>query len=303
FPSVQPILDILEKVSVPSEPMQLPTSLLISCLASIPFYDQSRKNASYPVSSVDKLVDIVDLALKAYAGKASEMNLLTPIVALLHLAQAVDTDSPAQKRLQERLIASEEDRNEVLGKGTTLPHRILKLASNSVSPELREPIHSILFELSGKDPKMFVHNVGFGNAAGFLTTKGINVSQEDIGADDTAADEAPVNPITGQRIDMEAEAELPEMTMEEKEREAERLFVLFERLVLRPMRWGIPYAMRSTNLTLTISQAEGDGRGQHREPRRARRHHAGRGGDRVQRRREEVSVAGWQSSRVRGLEG
>ena len=251
FPSVQPILDILEKVSVSSQPVQLPTSLLVSCLASIPFYDKSRKGASYPVSSVDKLVDIVDLSLKAYAGKPSEMHLLTPVVALLHLTQAVDADSPEQNRLRERLLASEEDRNQVLGKGTTLPHRILKFAGNTVAQELREPTLSILFELSEKDPRKFVHNVGFGNAAGYLTTKGINVSQEDMGADALGADEAPVNPITGQRIDMEAEANLPEMTMEEKEREAERLFVLFERLVHRPWVMGrhtarhdgaIPYA-------------------------------------------------------------
>lgn len=244
IPSVQPILDILEKVTIPSQPVQLPVSLLVSCLASIPFYDRSRKGTSFPVSSVDKLVDIVDLSLKAYAGKVSEMNLITPIVALLHLTQAVDTDSPAQSRLQERLLASEEDRKQVLGKGTTLPHRILKFASNSSSPELREPTLTILFELSGKDPRKFVQNVGFGNAAGFLATKGINVSQEDMGVDAEAggANAAPVNPITGQRIDMESESDLPEMTMEEKEREAERLFVLFERSVLPP---GTDYAMQS----------------------------------------------------------
>lgn len=234
IPSVQPILNILEKLPISSDPVQLPVSLLVGCLASIPIYDQSRKGASFPISSVDKLVEIVDLSLKAYAGKTSEMNLLTPIVALLHLTQAIDTDSPAQKRLQERLLASEEDRKQVLGKGTTLPHRILKFASNSTSPELREPTLSILFELSGKDPRKFVQNVGFGNAAGYLTTKGINVSQEDMGADATGLEDVPVNPITGQRIDMESESDLPEMTMEEKEREAERLFVLFERLVLTP---------------------------------------------------------------------
>ena len=254
IPSAQPILDILEKIAIPSDPVQLPISLLVSCLASIPFYDKSRKGASYPVSSVDKLVDIVDASLKAHAGKPTEMNLLTPIVALLHLTQAVDADSPAQKRLQERLLASEEDRKQALGKGATLPHRILRFTSNLVAPELREPTLSILFELSGNDPRKFVQNVGFGNAAGFLTTKGVNVTQEDMGADATTANDAPVNPITGQRIDMEPEADLPEMTMEEKEREAERLFVLFERSVPHPWRMGLmPYAMHVLNLTLTIT--------------------------------------------------
>jgi hypothetical protein len=39
-----------------------------------------------------------------------------------------------------------------------------------------------------------------------------------------------VNPITGQRLDKEEQVQVEEMTQEEKEREAERLFVLFERL-------------------------------------------------------------------------
>jgi hypothetical protein len=41
----------------------------------------------------------------------------------------------------------------------------------------------------------------------------------------------PVNPITGQRLDREENVETEPMTQEEKEREAERLFVLFERYV------------------------------------------------------------------------
>ncbi|GAB1193642.1 hypothetical protein APSETT444_002863 [Aspergillus pseudonomiae] len=42
--------------------------------------------------------------------------------------------------------------------------------------------------------------------------------------------EGEINPVTGQRRDMETPQNTPEMTMEEKEREAERLFVLFQRL-------------------------------------------------------------------------
>ena len=41
---------------------------------------------------------------------------------------------------------------------------------------------------------------------------------------------ASVNPITGQRLDAEPTLDIPKMTTEEAEREAERLFVLFERL-------------------------------------------------------------------------
>jgi hypothetical protein len=43
-------------------------------------------------------------------------------------------------------------------------------------------------------------------------------------------DEADINPITGQYVSSEKQPDLKDMTDEEKEREAERLFVLFERL-------------------------------------------------------------------------
>lgn len=46
----------------------------------------------------------------------------------------------------------------------------------------------------------------------------------------TSVDGQEVNPITGQRRDMEPNIVGADMTDEEKEREAERLFVLFERL-------------------------------------------------------------------------
>lgn len=56
------------------------------------------------------------------------------------------------------------------------------------------------------------------------------LATEDPGARLTSVDGREINPITGQMRDMEPEDELPEMTDEEKEAEAEKLFVLFERL-------------------------------------------------------------------------
>ena len=52
----------------------------------------------------------------------------------------------------------------------------------------------------------------------------------DLGDRVTTVGGQEINPITGQRRDMEPADVLPEMTDEEREREAERLFVLFERL-------------------------------------------------------------------------
>lgn len=53
-----------------------------------------------------------------------------------------------------------------------------------------------------------------------------NVRQNGVGE----SGRADINPVTGQRLDREAVPNLAEMTDEEKEIEAEKLFVLFERM-------------------------------------------------------------------------
>ena len=58
-------------------------------------------------------------------------------------------------------------------------------------------------------------------------SQGITVPEESVSGE--APDGRPINPITGQHLDTEDFPELPHMTDAEKEREAERLFVLFDR--------------------------------------------------------------------------
>lgn len=65
---------------------------------------------------------------------------------------------------------------------------------------------------------------GYGAVAGFLFNKGIVTAPS--GVEDVHPD-ATINPITGA---VNQPSELDEMTEEEKEAEAEKLFVLFDRL-------------------------------------------------------------------------
>jgi hypothetical protein len=68
--------------------------------------------------------------------------------------------------------------------------------------------------------------VGYGNCAGFLFNKGIMAPPAGV----TDAEGEAINPITGIRHQKKCTEALDEMTEEEKEREAEKLFVLFDRL-------------------------------------------------------------------------
>lgn len=100
----------------------------------------------------------------------------------------------------------------------------------------------MLFECSDQDPTTFVRNVGYGFASGFLITHNLAVPEgslransssgddvEDLGERLTRVDGLEINPVTGQRKDKEPVISGPAMTDEEKEIEAEKLFVLFER--------------------------------------------------------------------------
>lgn len=227
LPSLEPILDLLSKVPATVSHADLPASVLISCLVSIPI-DQREE---FPVSAVDKLVNLLQEAIPKADGssKAADKELLPLLVVLHRLAQSKPSD--ARKRLAEHILPSDEDRTEALGKGESLPHRLLKLTSTTVEPELREMIVNLFFEISDKDPNKFVHHVGFGHAAGLLSSKGIQFSPEGLAQAQASSASPDINPITGQQRSAETVSDLPEMTQEEKEREAERLFVLFERLV------------------------------------------------------------------------
>lgn len=70
--------------------------------------------------------------------------------------------------------------------------------------------------------------VGYGNVAGFLFNKGVlSAPAQPSNATLVTPSGAPINPITGTI----QEPSVPsDMTDEEKEREAEKLFVLFDRL-------------------------------------------------------------------------
>lgn len=113
---------------------------------------------------------------------------------------------------------------------------MLRLMCSILVPNTAHAAGELLFELCGRDPERFVRSIGYGNAAGFLQNIGqlIPPPPEEESAEGGAA-QPRVDPITGahERRDhaaREASELLASMSEEDKEREAERLYVLFERL-------------------------------------------------------------------------
>lgn len=235
------IIHILSKREIPSpKPLDPVISALINASLNIPLdaegHEHSPISKAASTSHLDRLVLLLEKSTKAYPETEYD-HVLSPLLTLLRNIYAV-APSESKAHLKKVLLPSDEDRAEVLGKGTSLPSRLLRLVNNTSTPTLRDVVSGLLFELSDKDATTFVQNIGYGLASGFLFQHKIPIPDNLTGTTDSGeaskAGQSPstagrVNPITGQFLDKEPEVPEVEMTQEEKEREAERLFVLFER--------------------------------------------------------------------------
>ncbi|KAJ0373243.1 hypothetical protein COL26b_008602 [Colletotrichum chrysophilum] len=236
--SIPHIIALLWKQDIsPKKPLDPPFNSLVNALLNLKLEDEDTQSSIYPKNEPKKvserLIELLDLSLKAYTDNELE-QLTTPLVGVL---RRVHDGAPEEvkKYIRTTLLPTEEDRKEVLGRGTSLTSRLLRNSTNPMTPQLRDAISHLLFDMSDKDASKFVENVGYGFASGFLFQNNIPIPANASEAFSSGDGQRHVNPITGQFIDKEKDVDVPEMTEEEKEREAERLFVLFERQVCSPM--------------------------------------------------------------------
>lgn len=236
--SIPNILKILFRMPLLSPPLQPPATYLINSLLNLDLETGNKPlfPSSDPNCNVSRLISILDASARFYQEEQLE-GLATPLLALLRRVYEL-APLPVAAYMRTLLLPSDEERAKPLGKADTLAGCLLRLSTSPVAPNIRESISSMMFELSDKDATSFVRNVGYGFASGFLMTHNLPVPEtategwstsEDIGERMTNVNGQEINPVTGQRRDMEPVDQGPEMTEEEKEREAERLFVLFER--------------------------------------------------------------------------
>lgn len=243
-PSLPHISVILCGLELPSPALQPPVNYLINALLNLDLINEddpahSTSSPFFPESDLkcntERLIHILDNTVRSPNHPEEELERTTP--PLISLLRKVFDSAPAEVKIhmQTRLLPSDNERSEALGRSESLASHLLRLSTSAVAPNLRETISQLLFDLSDRDATTLVRNVGYGFASGFLMTHDFPVPEaalrgEDLGAKVTTVDGREINPVTGQRRDMEPEVEEEEMTEEEKEREAERLFVLFERL-------------------------------------------------------------------------
>lgn len=228
-PAAQHLLVILGAFQIPSPPLQPPLSLVLNALANLEISEEILDEQGQIRPAVDKLTSVLDQAVQRYSSTELE-TLAVPLVTILRKINGIASVN-LRDGMKSKFLPDDRERDQPLGKSSSLPSRLLRLTTSSGSLHLTEAISGLQFELSNKDANEYVKNVGYGYAAGYLMSHKIPIPE---GLQATASKESsssiPTNPITGQRLDKEPPIEVPNMSREEKEREAERLFVLFERL-------------------------------------------------------------------------
>ncbi|KAF4981232.1 hypothetical protein FZEAL_2920 [Fusarium zealandicum] len=234
-PAVPHIIPLLLKKDIPRpKPLDPPMGPLINALLNLDLTTDKSKAAMYPKGPTffsARLIDLLTPAIKAYSDNELDA-VVTPLISVI---RKVYEDAPEEikQHFRNSLLPTADDRANVLGKGDTVSASLLKNSTNPTAPALREAISHLLFDMSDRDASKFVENVGYGFASGFLFQNNVPIpasASEAFSTSDPSGLQKHVNPITGQFIDAEKPVEEPEMTEDEKLREAERLFVLFERL-------------------------------------------------------------------------
>lgn len=240
--------------------LQPPLTLLVNALLNFDLADHG--NTAFfppenPVCHVQILIDILDKVTTKYGPD----NLDTAAEPLLTLVRRVFEVAPSdvQQSMQSLLLPGARERAQPLGMADSLSSRLLRLSTSAKTPRIRDSLGTFFFELSNKDPASFVYNVGYGYASGFLASNNIPVPKSEsaeLTLQPKASDSSPrfssstrsreaksqrsVNFVTGQFLDQEVEDLGPEMSEEDKFREAEKLFVLFERCVFsQPYEQGV----------------------------------------------------------------
>ncbi|KAF7984825.1 hypothetical protein HWV62_10757 [Athelia sp. TMB] len=159
-------------------------------------------------------------------GETSLDDVMSPLVLLVsRLALADDT---TRVRFREILLPADLDRSRPLESREDLLGRCLRMLSSVHHARLKDAVGEMLFAICDSNATTLSAQVGYGNVAGFLFNKGVMSApaQPSNSTLVTPSGEA-INPITGT---LQTEPIPNDMTDEEREREAEKLMVLFDRM-------------------------------------------------------------------------
>lgn len=174
-------------------------------------------------------VDAKSVKQKASTDGIDLEDTLEPLLLLLRKIAAEDEELRAT--LRSVLLPEDLDRTFALDRRVDVLGRIVRLMSSISLSRVARASGELLLALCNGDAKQMTEAVGYGPCAGFLMNTGLASALPTSAA--PTSDGRTVDPITGEYEPTDEEKAMDEinhMTEEEKEAEAERLFVLFDRL-------------------------------------------------------------------------
>ncbi len=240
------LIELFHHAPLNKQPLSSPHTHIINALMNFPLSDEGwRKNLYFKdgdyrlVSTLLEILDITitttfppsvksvdDLSSRKQIGDVSVNEALSPLFALLFNIARFDTT--ARGMIRDKLMPEDLDRSKPLDEGSTLTNRLIQFLTCYAHENLKQLTSELSFMLCDENVNTFVAYFGYGTVAGYLFQRGI-MSPTDPGSA-AAKKIVELDPITGQIKKDDDDNPLSKMTDEEKEREAERLFVLFEQL-------------------------------------------------------------------------
>ncbi|KAF8914117.1 guanine nucleotide exchange factor [Gymnopilus junonius] len=176
--------------------------------------------------------DDLELRQKVKAETSDSLDdMLSPLIVLI--SRFCIGDEGCKIRVRQWIVPDDLDRTSPLEQRSDILGRCLRLLSSVYHPRLKDAVGEMLYAAADSDASTLSSLVGYGNVAGFLFHKGVlsapqPSSSSGSGPSLTTPAGQDINPITGTTF--QPKPATPEMTDEEKEREMEKLFVLFDRL-------------------------------------------------------------------------
>ncbi|KAK9466891.1 guanine nucleotide exchange factor [Lipomyces arxii] len=208
-------------------------SNILACLLKLPVVDGIYFPSTSPTSFLEITFNILEQVMTSLPYTDDSISLL--LLLILTLLDKTNSES-AITFVKSKVIPSDSERDRPLGQSASLAAKLLQATSDPALSKSKDVIFQLLWHLSEQDVRKFVHNIGLGYAIGFLMTNNVPIPDDLTGGSVQSPSMTQINPITGQRLDAEDLPSLEDMTDEEKEREAERLFVLFESALLTVIR-------------------------------------------------------------------
>ncbi|XP_031699049.1 synembryn-A-like [Anarrhichthys ocellatus] len=229
--------------------VNLLSALPLQCLdvlLLVPLEPDSKQCQGVNMDCVHTLVLFMERRLDS-GDKMKEK--LTPILNLL--TESCRAHRETRQYIRKHILPPLRDTFHRPEEGSTVKSRLIRLMTH-LDTDLKHCAADLIFVLCKENVSRFVKYTGYGNAAGLLATRGLlggqgprafcsnakYSSDSDSDTEEYRQVKDRINPVTG-RVEAEQPDPMEGMTEEEKEEEAKRLIVLFNKLsrdnIIQPM--------------------------------------------------------------------